>query len=116
MLNNFSYYLSLRKDKLDKAAEMAKKENDLTPNSSNNEDTYAWVLYSQGKYTEAKTWLEKAIVNGGDKNGTILEHYGDVLFRLGNTNDAMSNWQKAKLTGDHSEFLDKKIADKKIYE
>lgn len=116
VLNNFSYYLSLRKDKLDKAAEMAKKANDLTPNSSNNEDTYAWVLYSQGKYAEAKTWLEKAIVNGGDKNGTILEHYGDVLFRLGNMDDAMSNWQKAKLTGDHSEFLDKKIADKKIYE
>lgn len=116
VLNNYAYYLSLRKEKLDKAAEMSKKCNELAPNSSNDEDTYAWVLYSQGKYDEAKTWLEKAMKNGGDKNGTILEHYADVLFRLGKVDDAMIYWQQAKLTGDYSEFLDKKIADKKIYE
>ncbi len=116
VLNNYAYYLSIRKEKLEKAAEMSKKCNELTPTSSNNQDTYAWVLYAQGKYQEAKTWLDKAMAGDGGKNGTILEHYGDVLFRLGQIDDALIYWNKAKLTTDHSEFLDRKIADKKIYE
>jgi tetratricopeptide (TPR) repeat protein len=116
VLNNYSYYLSLRKEKLDKAAEMSKKSNELNPDNANNQDTYAWVLYTQGKFDDARIWLEKALQNGGDKNGTILEHYGDVLYKLGRTEEAVSNWMKAKLTGDHSVLIDKKIADKKFYE
>ena len=38
--------------------------------------------------------------NGGDKNGTILEHYGDVLFKIGDVTQAVTYWNQAKATGD----------------
>lgn len=116
ILNNWAYYLSLRKTDLEKAAEMSKKSNELIPNNPSNEDTYAWVLFVQGKYVDAKIWIEKALEHGGNTNGTILEHYGDVLFKLGNIEEAVSKWKEAKATGDHSEQIDKKISDKKFYE
>jgi tetratricopeptide (TPR) repeat protein len=116
VLNNWAYYLSLRKENLDKAAEMAKKVTELNPHVATYEDTYAWVLYAQGKYAEAKTILESALQNGGDKNGAILEHYGDVLFKLNNPQKALEYWQKAEQAGDASELIKQKIYEKKLFD
>ena len=116
VLNNWSYYLSLRKDQLELAAKMSLRSNELSPDNPSFQDTYAWILYVQGKYNDARTWLEKAMASGGAQNGTILEHYGDVLFRLGQVDEAVGYWRKAKEKGDHSDNLEKKIADKKLYE
>ncbi len=116
VLNNYAYYLSLRKTNLEKAETMSKKTNDLDPNSSSYQDTYGWVLYQQKKYAEAKIWIGKAIDNGGKNNGTLLEHYGDILYQLGSTDEALLYWENAKKVGGGSELLNKKIADKRIYE
>lgn len=116
VMNNWAYYLSLRKEQLDKAAEMSLKSNELSPNNASFQDTYGWILYEQGKFADAKIWIEKAMQSDGEKNGTILEHYGDIQYKLGNIEEAVKYWQKAKLTGDYTPFLDKKIADKKLYE
>ena len=116
-LNNFSYFLSLRSETLDKAAQMAAKANELVPNQPSYQDTYAWVLYKQGKFTDAKKWLDKALANETAKtNATILEHYGDVLFKLNEVNNALTYWQKAKEKGSNNSKIDQKIADKKLYE
>ncbi|TND10100.1 MAG: hypothetical protein FD123_348 [Bacteroidetes bacterium] len=115
VLNNYSYFLSLRNENLDKAETMIRKANRLEPNNPSYEDTYGWVLYHKGSFDEAKTWIEKALTRDAE-NGTLLEHYGDVLFRLGRTDDALTNWKKAKEKGGGSDFLDKKINDKKLYE
>lgn len=116
VLNNYAYYLSLRKEKLDKAESMSKLSNEIMPSQSSFLDTYAWILYVEGKYTEAKEWILKAIEAGGDKSGTIIEHYGDILFKLNDTNGAMRQWQNAKQIGGVSDLLDKKITDQKLYE
>lgn len=116
ILNDYSYMLSLRGQMLDKAAEMASLLNELAPNEPAFQDTYGWVLYKMKDYKEAKNWLEKAIQNGGAKDGTILEHLGDTLFSLGNTEDAVQYWMKALEAGDGSELLEKKIADRQLYE
>lgn len=116
VLNNYSYYLSVRKQKLPKAKDMARTANTIEPNNATLQDTYAWVLYNMGDFNGAKEWLDKALANGGDKNGTILEHYGDVLFKLGSTDQALLYWIKAKEKGEASDSLNKKIADKKLYE
>jgi tetratricopeptide (TPR) repeat protein len=116
VLNNYAYYLSLRNEQLEKAAEMSKKSNDLSPNNASFLDTYAWVLYKQGKYQDALDWMDKAMKAGAEGNGTILEHYGDALFKLGRVSEAIDYWQRAKATGDHSDLLDKKLSDKKLYE
>lgn len=118
VLNNYSYYLSLRGEKLDRAEELSALCNELEPDQFNYQDTYAWILYKQGKYVQAKEWLEKALENGGSKSTVIMEHLGDVYAKLNNITKALEYWTKAKELdqGDSSEFLDKKIADKKLYE
>jgi len=115
ILNNYSYYLSLRKEKLDKAKEMSAKLIDRHPNNSSYLDTHAWVLYMLKDYINAKKNLEKAL-KFSSTNGTILEHYGDVLFKLGEKDKAVDQWIKAKNAGDTSTVLEKKIADKVLYE
>jgi tetratricopeptide (TPR) repeat protein len=115
-LNNYAYYLSLRREKLDRAAAMSKRSNELVPGQASFEDTYGWILYQQGDYAGAREWLEKALGHGGDGNGTILEHYGDVLYKLGDTAGALEQWRKAKAAGDTSGLIDAKIAGQKLVE
>ncbi len=116
VLNNWAYFLSLRKEKLDKAADMSKLSNDLSPDNATYQDTYAWVLFQQGKYSDAKEWQEKAIKNSDEKNGTLLEHYADILFKLGDVEKAVEYWKKAKEAGEASEHIDKKINERKYVE
>jgi predicted negative regulator of RcsB-dependent stress response len=60
--------------------------------------------------------MEKAI-SSGEANATHFEHYGDILFQLGDTEGAVQQWEKArKLLTKPSESLNKKIANRKLYE
>jgi len=115
VLNNYAYYLSLRGKDLEKAAKMAKRATELQPSSSN-QDTYGWVLYKLGYYEEAKVWIEKALENGAEDNAVILEHLGDVYWKLGDSQKAVDLWIRANEAGTGSEFLEKKIKDKQLYE
>ena len=63
------------------------------------------------KYTLAKEWIEKSMSNGG-QNGVILEHYGDILDKLGEADNAVKYWKQAKEKGGASPLLDKKLEGK----
>lgn len=115
ILNNYAYFLSVRKSNLDKAEKYSRRCNELSPNNRSYIDTYGWILYQLGKYTEAEEWLGRA-AKIGTKSAVILEHYGDVLFKLNRKEEAISYWKEAKSAGQGSELLDKKIADKKLHE
>lgn len=114
-LNNYSYYLSLRNVNLEKAAEMSKKANTISPQNANYEDTYAWIFFKMGKYELAKQWQEGALRDGGDKNANILEHYGDILFALNEKEKAVEYWIKARDAGATSELIGREIKDKQYY-
>lgn len=116
VLNNYSYFLSLRGEKLEYAEKLSALCNELEPNQPNYLDTYAWILYKQGKFVQAKEWLEKAVNSGGSNNAVILEHLGDVFYQLNQPEEGLKYWKKAKETGDGSIWLDKKIAEGKLYE
>jgi predicted negative regulator of RcsB-dependent stress response len=60
-------------------------------------------------YSLAKYYMEIALKNGGDKNGVIVEHYGDILFMLGKKDLALEQWKKALATGEASEAINEKI-------
>jgi len=111
ILNNYSYYLSLRGAKLNEAEEMSKKTIIAEPENHTYLDTYAWVLDKSGKYEKAKEYLERAMEHGGDSDPDIVEHYGDVLNDLGMKDDALNYWKKAKELGSESETLEKKLKD-----
>ena len=115
-LNNYAYYLSLRGDQLDKAASMSKRSNDLQPNNASFEDTYAWILFKQRDFGGAKQWIEKALADDKTNSAVKSEHYGDIMFYLGNVDTAVENWKKAKANGDQSPVLDRKINERKYIE
>ena len=109
ILNNYSYYLALEGNNLEKAKVMMKRC--LTQDSLNSSylDTYAWVLYKQNKFQEAINYIDLAYKNGGSESAVILEHYGDILFKSGNKNKAIEKWQQAEKLGGDSEGLWRKI-------
>ncbi|HLP14024.1 MAG TPA: tetratricopeptide repeat protein [Flavobacteriales bacterium] len=115
-LNNYSYYLSLRKEKLDKAAAMSKRSNELVKDNPSFMDTYGWILFQTKQYEEAEKWIMKAILSDDGQNGTLFEHYGDVLFQLNRKSEALEYWNKAKAAGDYSKQLDQKIKEGKYVE
>lgn len=116
LLNNYSYYLSVRKENLTRAEELAEKANEIIKNQASFEDTYGWVLFQQKKYDKAEIWLKKALDDGGDESGTILEHYGDVLFFLNRKSEALEYWKKASKKEGFSEKLTEKINKEKYVE
>jgi Tfp pilus assembly protein PilF len=116
VLNNYSYYLALRKEKLEKAEKLSKHSLEINPASVSYLDTYGWILFRQEKFAEAKNYFEKALEKGGYNRPAIVEHYGDVLFKLGESDKALENWKKSLELGNSSETLKKKLTDKKYYE
>lgn len=116
VLNNYAYYLSLRKQNLERAKELALKCNNLKPGNPSYEDTYAWVFYQDGDYASADFWIDKSIKNGGIKSATIMEHKGDILWKLGKTTDALDFWKRAKEIGGASDKIELKIDQQKLIE
>ena len=94
VLNNYAYYLGLRKKNLDMAAAYSKRSLAIEPNSATYADTYAWILFQQGKYTEALIWIEKA-VKLSQGSAVLYEHYGDILSMLNREKEALVQWNKA---------------------
>jgi tetratricopeptide (TPR) repeat protein len=115
VLNNYAYYLSMRKEKLDKAEKLSKRSNDLVRENASYIDTYGWILFQQAKYAESEEWLVRA-VKLAPKRPLILEHYGDVMFKLGKPEEALQYWKKSNEAGGNSDALLKKISTKKLGE
>ncbi len=114
VLNNYSYFLSLRGSQLEKAVSMSKKLIERNPDNGTYLDTYGWVLYMTGDYISAEKILKKA--SEIEEDGTIIEHYGDVLFKLGQEIEAVEQWKRAKELGGTTDEIDRKIAERMIYE
>ncbi len=115
-LNNYSYHLSLRGENLEEAERMSAKSLKLRPDEATFMDTYGWVLYRQGKYKEAKTYILKAIESGAEADPALWEHLGDIEYKLGNKEEAVEHWKKAESKGEASDSLKQKINEKKLHD
>ena len=83
-LNNYAYYLSERGERLSKAEEMSYKTIKAEPKNSTYLDTYAWILYMEKRYAEAKIYIEQAVQNLDEKqdNSVILEHADKIKLKI----------------------------------
>lgn len=113
-INNYTYYLSLKKKNLERAKELSTRMVKANPDNATFLDTHGWVLFQKEEYQEALKFLEKAAEN--QNSATIIEHYADALFKVGQKEKALEQWKKAKSLGGASDLIDKKIADKKYYD
>ncbi len=114
LLNNYSYYLAIRKEHLEKAERMAAQVVKDNPDNSSYLDTYAWVLYAREKFKEARKTMERALTLPG-ASAVHYEHYGDILFRLGDIDGAVKQWEKARSLTSQHELIDKKITNRRLY-
>ncbi len=112
VLNNYAYYLGLRKTKLKKALAMSKISIDAEPDNATYLDTYAWILYEMKRYEESKKVFQRALVLGGNEEGVMLEHYGDVLYALKEFSNAHIYWQRALEKGNNTPELREKLKRK----
>lgn len=114
VLNNYSYFLSVQNKDLDKAERMSEITVKAEPTNATFLDTYGWVLFKQGAYTMAKIYIENAVKYSEDEpSSEVLEHYGDVLYKTDEPEQALEQWKKAKEIGSESKTLNKKIKSKK---
>lgn len=116
VLNNYSYFLSLEKKDLGKAERMSAQCVKLEPDNATYLDTYAWIFFVQGNYTLAKAYIESALAKDTTNSAELVNHYGDILFMIGDKEKALEQWKKAKELGKESEILDRKIAEKNYIE
>lgn len=109
-LNNYAYYLSLRDENLSLAEKMSSKAVSMESDNPTYLDTYAWVLYKRGDYSQAKFYIKLAIEKSKEPSGVLYEHYGDILYRSGEKEKAMEMWKKALESGtDKTDELKRKI-------
>ena len=83
VLNNYAYYLGEEGRKLRKALKMSQVTIEKEPDNPTYLDTCGWILYLLGRSEEAKPYFKHAMLYGGKDSATILSHYAEVLYDLG---------------------------------
>lgn len=94
-LNNYAYYLSVQNKDLAKAEQMSYRTVKAEPNNATFLDTYAWILFMQQRYEEAKIYIDQALASDSLPGSVITEHAGDIYAKVGDIDKALEFWQKA---------------------
>jgi len=116
VLNNYSYYLSEANINLDKAEKMISICIEKEFDNPTYLDTYAWVLYKRGKYSEALFYIKRVIELDKENSPVLLEHYGDILYKNNQKEEAIKAWKKSRDLGNNSQKLHEKILKGKLIE
>ena len=120
-LNNYAYYLSIKGQQLDKAEQMSYRTIKAEPKNATYLDTYAWILFMQKRYSEARIYIDQTLQNDSDSAAVLLEHAGDIYYHVGDAEKALALWQQAleratddkEITGPRKQVLIRKIKLKK---
>ena len=94
-LNNYAYYLSELGEQLDKAEQMSYRTIKAEPKNATYLDTYAWILFMQQRYSEAKIYIDQTLQYDNDTSAVLLEHAGDIYYQAGDATQALAYWQQA---------------------
>ncbi len=113
VLNNYSYNLAVRGEKLDKALEMSTHLVEINPSSPTFIDTHAWVLYKNGKLDEALKFMDDAIAKDAT-NAVYYDHRGDIKFSLGRKDEAVMDWEKALELDPENSEIEEKVRKKSL--
>jgi tetratricopeptide (TPR) repeat protein len=112
-LNYLGYMLAERGERLDESVGYLKKALEKEPDNGSFLDSLGWAYFKAGKFDLAEENLRRA-AEQLKVNSVIQDHYGQVLFRLGRFEDAITAWNRA-LAGDGGSIdradIDKKIRD-----
>jgi tetratricopeptide (TPR) repeat protein len=103
ILNNIAYILAENNQDIDKALEYAKRAYEAKPNDPGYLDTYAFVLYKKGQYSEAVQFERAAIQQyEAQRISTPVdayEHLGQSHEQLGELTQARAAYEQALEAG-----------------
>ncbi len=96
--NNLSYNYAEAGVNLAQAEQLIRQALSTRGDEPAYQDTLGWVLYKQGRLAESAAIFE-GILQSGRRDGPgyalMYDHAGDVLYRLGWTDQAAARWTKA---------------------
>ncbi len=111
-LNNYAYFLAIDGNDLKKAESMSLKAINIEPDNATYLDTYAWILYMQERFSEAKAYIDRTIENADstENKSTLFDHAGDIYEACGDKEQSMAYWKQAIEEGsDNEATIRKKI-------
>ena len=112
-LNNYAYYLSESGGDLIKAEEMSYKTIKAEPQNATYLDTYAWILFRQERYAEAKIYINQTLQCDSDSSAVIVEHAGDIYAKCGDIDKAVELWTADLKKSPDNELLARKTRQRK---
>ena len=101
--NALGYSLAERNVRLKEAHELIQKALGMAPNDPFIMDSMGWVQYRMGNLTEAAAHLRKAYSLRNDPE--IAVHLGEVLWKMGQQEDARKLWREAKAKDPRNDAL-----------
>jgi tetratricopeptide (TPR) repeat protein len=105
--NALGYSLAERNVRLPEAKTLIEKALELSPDDFFIIDSMGWVLYRMGDLPGAATQLRRAWQ--GRPDGEIGAHLGEVLWQLGERDEARRIWQEATKLSPDNESLQKTV-------
>lgn len=102
-LNALGYTLANRTERFQEAEVYLKKALALKPNDAAILDSVGWLRFRQGKFEQALEFLRKAYKSEQDPE--IASHLGEVLWALGQKDEAAKIWREADRMHPGNEFV-----------
>ena len=90
---------------------MSQLATEIEPNNATYVDTLAWVLHRMGRNKEAKGMMRQALSLSAQSDASLLAHYGDILWALGEEFMADTYWQKSVAEGYDAEEMAEHILE-----
>ena len=115
-LNNYAYYLSVKNTRLDEAEKMSLRAIKAEPENATYLDTYAWILFMQKRYEEARSYIDQTLAHDPDSSSVLLNHAGDIYYHCGDVDRAVQLWQQAleRFNDATDDAQEKKVLIRKI--
>jgi tetratricopeptide (TPR) repeat protein len=92
-LNALGFTLADHSKELSRARKLIERAHTAAPKNAAILDSLGWVLFRQGRATEALPYLNAAYLD--DHDGDVAAHLGEVLWQLGRQDEAQRIWSEA---------------------
>jgi tetratricopeptide (TPR) repeat protein len=103
ILNNLAYMLAEENVRLAEALEYAKRAYEARPNAAGVLDTYSYLLYKNGRLSEAAEFLQSALQQYEQDRisapSEVYEHLGTIKEGLGSVDEALAAYKQALEVG-----------------
>jgi tetratricopeptide (TPR) repeat protein len=102
-LNALGYTLADQTERYEEAEELIRKAYMLQPDEASIIDSMGWIAYRRGRLQESADYLRKAW--SLDNNPEIAAHLGEVLWALGDREEAKAIWREGQAVDDQNPVL-----------